>query len=820
VHTLKQDVFITIRQLLKRPGFTIVAVLTLALGIGTNTTIFSVVNGWLRPLPVRDPNQLMVLAGQQKGDTLGIFYLSYLDLVDFRQQATTTFSDLFAYRVGLGGLSADGKAEPLLFSYVTGNYFAALGIRPAAGRLFLPGEGEQPGAVPQVVLGYSYWQKRFAGHPNIVGKQVRVDGKAAVVVGVAPRGFHGVSSYLDIQAYLPLGMTSGETTGNGLWTDRNQRVLTVLGRLKPDVSLLKAQSSVNVVANRLSLEYPKTNDGVSVTVVPETLARPIPKIASAIPLVKALFLTLAGFVLVLACMNVANLMLVRATARQGEMSIRMALGASRSRVVRQMLTESTVLALLSGLCGMFLGMWVSGRIASVNLGTKLPIVLDFSTDWRVILYTLGAALVTGVIVGLWPAWRATRGGINSGLVDGGRGGSAGVGRSRARSFLVVAQVACSLMLLVIAARFVRSLDNAQHASLGFVPDNVLTVTLDPSQVGYDKVRTTEFYRELESHVASLPGVQSASQAFSVPMGNYNDGGQVYLENKPLPPGEQPPLVFFNRIGPTYFETMRTALLRGRAFTTSDNATGPMVAIVNQTMADRFWPNVNAVGKRFSAKSASGPFIEVIGVAQDTMLFGNFLGPLPYYYVPFDQNFTSMRILQIRSSIPPESLSTQVIKEIQALDPEIPVSDLETMREVMAGGNGFLVFRLAAILTALAGTLGFVIAVVGIYGVVSFAAAQRTREIGVRIAVGASKADILKLMLGQGARLVSIGIVTGLLAAFALTRAMANLLVGVRAGDAGTFIPVTLLVLLVAMGACYLPASRATRLDAVVALRRD
>ena len=819
MHTLKQDIHFAIRQLLKNPSFAIVAVLTLALGIGTNTAIFSVVNGWLRPLPVKDPNQLMVLAAQQKGDTLGIYYFSYPDLVDFRKQIDT-FSDLFGYQIGLGGFSVSGKAEPLVFSYVTGNYFSALGIQPAAGRLFLPDEGEQPGSTPMVVLGYSYWQKRFGGDPGVIGKQVRVDGNAAVVVGIAPKGFHGVASNVDMQAYLPLSMMAGESRGNGMWTDRGQRVLAVLGRLKNGVGPAQAQSSVNVIANRLALEYPKTDEGVTVGVVPEKLARPIPKIASAIPVIAGLFLVLAGVVLVLACMNVANLMLVRATTRQREISLRMALGATRTRVVRQLLTESVVLAMLSAFSGVFLGMWASGAIGSINLGTKLPLVLDFGFDWRVFGYSLLAALTTGLIVGAWPALRAARGGLNAGLQEGGRGGSAGAGRLRVRSFLVVAQVACSLMLLVVAARFLRSLDKAQHMALGFEPDNVINVMLDPHQVGYEPARATEFYRELERRVRALPGVQSTTQAFSVPMGNYNDGSQVFVEGKPLPPGQQPPLVFFNRIGTDYFETTRTALLRGRSFTEADNSTVPLVAVVNQAMADRFWPNEDAVGKRFSAKSSSGPFLQIVGVAHDSKLFGYFSGPLPYYYVPFNQNFSSMRILQIRSSVSPESLITQVKQEIQRLDPEMPVSDLQTMREAMAGGNGFLVFRLGAALTAVMGVLGFVIAVVGVYGVVSFAAAQRTREIGVRMALGASKSNILSLILGQGVRLITIGVVVGLLAAFALTRAMANLLVGISAGDPITFVPVTLLLLIIAIGACYLPARRAMRLDPVIALRYE
>jgi predicted permease len=814
---VKQDVLYTIRQLLKNPGFAIVAVLTLALGIGTNTAIFSVVNGWLRPLPVTDPSQITVLAAQQKGDSLGIYYFSYPDLVDFRKEAEA-FSDLLAYQIGMGGLSVEGKAEPFVFSYVTGNYFTTLGLRPAAGRLLLPDEGEQPGAAPMIVLGYSYWQKRFGGSTDIVGKQVRVDGKSAVVIGVAPNGFHGVTANVDMQGYLPLSMMSDDARGDGLWTNRSQRVLAVLGRLKPGVGLVQGQTSVNVVASRLAAEYPATNKGVSVTVVPEKLARPMPRVATTIPLIVGLFLILAAVVLVLACMNVANLMLVRATARQREMALRMALGASRTRVIRQLLTESLILAILSSVAGIFLGMWASGVISSVNPGTTLPLALDFGVDWRVIAYSLAAALLTGLIIGLLPAIRAARSGINAGLQEGGRSGSAGAGRLRVRSILVVAQVACSLMLLVVAARFVRSLDNAQHMSMGFDPDNVLNVMLDPHQVGYDQARTKAFYRELETRVRALPGVQSTSQAFSVPMGNYNDGSQVYIENQPLAPGEQPPMVFFNRVGPTYFDTMRTPLAQGRAFTDADNSSTPLVAIVNQAMQDRFWPHADAIGKRFSTKGPSGPFIEVVGVAHDSRIFGYFSGQLPYYYVPFEQNFSSMRILQIRSGAPSELLSEEVKRQMQSLDREMPISDLQTMREVMSGSNGFMVFRLGATLTAAMGILGFVIAVVGVYGVVSFAAAQRTREIGVRIALGASRGNILNLILGQGVRLVTLGVVLGLVAACLLTRAMANLLVGVHAGDLGTLVPVTSALVIVAIAACYVPASRAMRLDPVVALR--
>lgn len=819
--TLFQDIRYAVRQLLKSPAFTITAILTLALGIGANTAIFSVVNGWLRPLPVRAPEQLIVFAAQQKGDSLGIYYFSYRDLVDFRKQQQA-FSNLFAYQVGLGGLSVDGdaKTDPFIFSYVTGNYFSALGLKPAAGRLLLPEEGEQPGAAPAVVLGYSYWVKKFNHDPGVIGKQVRVDGKPTVILGVAPKGFRGVYSNLDLAGYLPLSMMAQQQSSNGFWTDRKQRTLTVLGRLDAGVPLVQAQSLANVVAKRLAGEYPQTNEGVTVSLVPERLARPIPRMASAIPFIVGLFLVLAGFVLLLACMNVANLLLVRATIRQREMAIRSALGAGRKRLIRQMLTESIVLALLGGVAGVALGVWASSLISSIRLGTNLPVLLDFSFDWRVFVYALAAALATGLLVGAWPAIRASRANVSAALQEGGRSDSAGPGRHRVRSILVVAQVAGALMLLIVAARFVRSLEQAQHMDLGFDADHVLNVLLDPREVGYDEVRTKDFYREIKRRARALPGVQSASLAFSVPMGNYNDGSQVYVEGRQLAVGEQPPLVFLNRVDQDYFDTTGIHLLRGRAFTESDNATAPLVAIVNQAMANRFWPNEDAIGKRFSMKSAAGPFITVVAVAHDSKLFGYYSGAMPYFYLPFEQNYSPMRVLQVRSSVAPESLIGPLQQQIETLDSSMPISDLQTMKQAMAGGNGFLVFRLAASMTAAMGLLGLALATVGVYGVVSFAVSQRTREIGVRMALGASRRSILTSVLGQGVRLVLAGAAIGLVAAFAFTRMMVNVLAGVTATDPLTFVPVTLLMMIIALSACYVPARRALRVDPMIALRYE
>jgi predicted permease len=817
--TLWQDARYALRMLAKSPMLTAIVILTLALGIGANTAIFGIVNGFLlRPLPVKSPEQIMVLAGERQGDTLGIFTLSYPQLVDLRKQAGT-FSDFFASQVDLAGLSVDGKGSQFFYSRVTGNYFSALGVQPALGRLFLPSEGEAGGKDPYIVLGYSYWQKRFGGDSGIIGKQALIDGQEATIIGVAPKGFQGTSFALDLDGYVPLNMQPAEDAAK-LWSDRNSAALIVMGRLKPGVSLRQAQSSVNVVTERLAEQYPATDKGVTVRVIPERLARPQPFAKNIVPLIVGIFLLLAALVLLLACMNVANILLVRATMRQREMAIRAAMGASRGRLIRQLLTESIMLALFGGIGGLLLGAWASGAITSLLPVSKLPIRLDFSFDWRVFAYALAAALLTGTLVGVWPALRAGRADVNGLLHGAGRSDTAGVSRHRVRSALVVVQVGGSLVLLIVAGLFVRSLARAQHAYLGFDPDHLLNVTLDPKEMGYDEVRTKNFYRDLEARVRALPGVQTVSSAFSVPMGNVSDGSSIYIEAHPLTPGQQPPIVVYNKVDAPYFDTMRIPLLRGRAFRENDDEKAPLVAIVNQEMAHEFWPNEDAIGKRFSLKSATGPFVEIVGVTGNGKYV--FIGwdKERYFYVPLAQDFNSYRTLQVRSSVPPETLSTQVQSEVRALDPNMPIAEAGTMRESLSGANGFFIFKVGAVLAAAMGILGLILAVVGVYGVVSFAASQRTHEIGIRMALGASRRDILMLVLRQGLILVIGGVLAGALLAGALTRSMATLLVGVSPTDALTFSTAIILLGGIGLWACYAPARRAMRLDPMVALRYE
>jgi predicted permease len=817
--TLWQDARYALRMLAKSPMLTAIVILTLALGIGANTAIFGIVNGLLlRPLPVKSPEQIMVLAGKLQGDTLGIFTISYAQLVDFRKQSDA-FSELFASQIDLAGLSVGGKASQFLYARVTGNYFSTLGVQPAQGRLFLPAEGEAGAKDPYVVLGYSFWQKRFGADPGIVGKQALVDGQEATIIGVAPKGFQGTQFSLDFDGYVPLNMMPEEDAAK-FWSDRTSRGLIVMGRLKPGVSLRQAQSSLNVVTERLAQQYPGTDKGVTVRVIPERLARPQPFANNIVPFIAGIFLVLAVLVLLLACMNVANILLVRATLRQREMAVRAALGASRGRLIRQLLTESILLALFGGAGGLLLGTWASGAIALLLPVSKLPVRLDFSFDWRVFVYALAAALLAGALVGVWPALRAGRADVNSVLQGGGRSDTAGVGRHRVRSVLVVAQVGGSLVLLIVAGLFARSLVRAQQANLGFDPDHVLNVVLDPKEVGYDAARTKNFYRDLESRVRALPGVQTASLAYSVPMGEVNDGSSIYVEEHPFAPGQQAPVVVYNRVDAPYFDTMRVPLLQGRAFRENDDEKAPLVAIVNKAMANQFWPNENPIGKRFSLKSATGPFAEIVGVAGDGKYV--FIGwdRQSYFYVPQAQNYTSYRTLQVRSSVPPETLIAQMQREIRALDPNMPITDVRTMRESLSGGNGFFIFRIGAILAAAMGILGLTLAVVGVYGVVSFAASQRTHEIGIRMALGAGRPDILRLVLRQGLVLVMGGVLSGVLLAWALTRSMATLLVGVSPTDPLTFVTATLLLGGIGLWACYAPARRAMHLDPMVALRYE
>src|SRR6202453_2786988 len=557
--TLMQDIRYGIRMLLRNPGFLITAVLTLALGIGANTAIFSVVNGLLlRPLPVPEAAQITVLGfQQQKGNVLVQF--SEPTYRDIRSQSSAVFSHVFAYQISLDGLSVDGKADRILTNYVSDNSSTGLRIKPQARRFILPTEAETAGAARVMVLSYAYWKTRFGGDPGIVGRQVSVDGHPLTIIGIAPKGFMGVTPFVTAEGYLPLGMLGMTGVPPDIATDRQVRNLNIRARMRGGTTLAQAQASLAVIGQRLAQEYPQAEKDLNLQVFAELRARPPPDPQNTLLIIGTLFLCLAALVLLLACVNVANLLLVRAAARGREMAIRSALGAARFRLIRQLLVESVLLALLGGVAGLFLGYWGGSALTSINVQTDLPVNFGFSFDWRVFAYASLAALLTGVLVGVMPALRASRGNLSAILHEGGRGVVGG--KNRLRSTLVAAQV---------AGLFARSLGKAQQVSLGFDPDHVVNFVMDPLEIGYNQAQTHDFYQNLLARLRSLPGVVSASTASSAPMGYFNNFDPIAVEGYQPPPDQPAPASTYNLISTDYLQTMQIPLLRGRTFTAADD----------------------------------------------------------------------------------------------------------------------------------------------------------------------------------------------------------------------------------------------------------
>jgi predicted permease len=818
-----QDLKYGLRMLAKNPAFTLVAVITLAIGIGANTAIFSVVNAlFLRGLQVENPGALVSLGFAHKND-VGMSLVSYPDFEDIQRQADTRI-DLFAYRFGFDGLSEGDRADHVLTSYVTGDYFTALGIKPGLGRLILPSEGRVPGADPVIVLGHSYWETRFGGDPTVIGKAVRIDGYPVTIVGVAQKGFRGVLPvFVDVQAFLPLNMMARTEEYGVMLTNRGTRALFVLGRLRPGVSLQQAGSSLNVIATRLSQQYPNTDLGASLWVLPEkqTFLNPYAKPGEYQQQLIAvgLFLALAILLLFLACFNVANLLLVRATTREHEMAVRAALGAPRRRLMRQLLTESLLLAFFGCGAGMVVGSWGSRLSQSIRFSVGVPLTLDFSFDWHVFAYAVGAAILGGLLVGIVPALRASRVSPSDALHEGGR--TVVGGRHRLRNILVTVQVAGSIVLLIAAGLFTRSLERAQQMDLGFNPAHVLNLAMDPHELGYNEAQGQQFYKDLLVRVRALSGVQSASLAFTYPSNALVDYRLVYVEGHPPRPGEAPPTILLNHVSPGYFETMEIPILSGRAFRDLDTATAPRVAVINQTMAKKFWPDQDALGRQFRMNSESEPLIQVVGIARDSKYQDLLAKVVPYICVPLAQNYISMETLQVRTEAAPESMIGSTEEQVHSLAPGLPIFGVQTMEQALNSGiAGFYKFHLGAYLAGALGILGLILAIVGVYGVISYSTSQRTHEIGLRMALGARPGDIWRIVFRQGLAIVAVGALIGILAALGLARVMASFLYGISAHDPLTYVGVTALIAVVALLACYIPARRATKVDPMVALRHE
>jgi predicted permease len=826
VETLLQDFRLGWRSLRKSPGFTVVAIVTLALGIGANTAVFSMVDTLMvRPLPVQRPLDLTYLAFPRDPTHFDPQF-SGPEFRQLRDQTRAVFSDVNA--VILGGLSAsgdradgltvDGVTRPAQTLFASGEFFQMLGIRPHLGRFILPSEGNAPGADPVVVLSYRYWQTRFGGEPSVLGKTVYVNGHPVTIIGVAPKGFFGPTPLIEMEAYLPLNMMTVETTGNtDFLTATNNRNMLILARLAPGVSIERANTVLASLGPQLIQRYP--HPGVGTTLQARPLRPPgLIDGPNPFPAVAGLFLTLAGMVFALACLNVANLALVRAISRQREMAVRAALGGSRLRLVRRLLSETLLLTLSAAAGGIIAGSFALRAVSSVATTFVLPLVLEFPLNLRIFLFALAIAVLAAAIVGVLPALRISTGNLSDILHEGGRS-LTGRGQ-RTRSVLVAAQVAGSAALLIVAGLFIRSLESAQHADLGFDPTHVLNVALDPGEIGYSQIQSADFYRQLLTRARALPGVQSASLAMIVPLGDNVTGSEITIPGHVAQRGEELH-ADRNAVSPDYFQTMNIAVLQGRDFLDSDSESSPRVAIINEAMAKRFWPGISPVGQNFKRDRDAQHPIEIVGVVRNSRTEDLYSPVSPAFYVPISQDYTSAQTLQVRTSGQPQAVAEEISSLARKLAPTAPILSVRTMSDaVRNGANGLLLFNLGAKLTAVLGFLGLTLAVVGIYGVMTYAVGQRTQEIGVRMALGAQRRTILWMVSRQGLAIIGTGLSIGLVTALAAGRLVGEFLVGIGPTDPVTYITVSMLLSSVALAACYIPARRAMHIEPTVALRYE
>jgi predicted permease len=801
-------------MLLKSPSFTVLAILTLALGIGASSAIFGVVNGfYLRPLPGKDNADLVVIAIRHPGnpDPHGP---SFVDLQDYRANSNA-FSEMAAYNMDFVGVRADNRSDRVFANYVSANFFAALGLQPALGTLIFPGEPDKSPAPPALIISYPYWQQRFGGDPTIIGKTVNVNGKPLSIVGVTAQGFFGPYTPANISVFLPMGFADSD-----LLTSRSHHGLYALARPRPGISRTQQRASLQLVADNLARAFPGTNKDITISVIPERMARPQANASSTMPLVVTVFLGMVALVLVVTCVNLANLLLVRASGRAKELAVRTALGAGRVRLIRQLLTESLLLSLVGGAAGAGIGWWLSRLASQMHLPGDVPLHADFSFDWRVFAAISIVVISCGLLAGLIPAWRASGTDVNESLREGGRSDSAGGSRSRLRGALVVAQVSGACIVLVVAGLFLRSLQSAEHADLGFQPNGVLLASTDLSQFGYDEARGAAFYREVISRARALPGVISATFSNSIPLGENNDSERVWKEGQESATPAQTAVIGLNIIDTDYFQTLGIPLLRGRDISARDTKTSVPVAIINEAMAKLLWPGQDPLGHHFHSGKPDSPMVEVIGVAKNGKYGSVFDVADPYFYLPESQSYTARHVLQIKTSVPETSLVSEVERMIHSLDPDLPVYDVMSFNEALGGGNGFFLLRLGAIFAGSLGGLSLVLSVIGVYGVISYVTGQRTHEVGIRMAIGAQRSDVLSLVLRQGLTLVAIGLAIGLALSFAATRFLSSLLYQISSIDPATFAGVSLLLVAVAAIACYLPARRATQVDPLIALRHE
>jgi putative ABC transport system permease protein len=807
VENMIEDVRYGLRVLRKSPGFTAVAVMTLALGIGANTAIFSVVNAVLfRPLPFRDPGRLMVVwhtPPQKSFPGVTKFVVSPANYLDWRDQ-NHVFEQMSAVGFGNFNLTGMGQPESVEGRAVSADFFSVLGVQPVLGREFLE-EEDQPGHGNVVVISHEFWQTHFGGSKDVLGSQIKLDDKGYEVVGVAPAKF---DFPFQAKLWVPLAWTEKERAVRG------NHGYTVIARLKPEIEMKKAQSEMDTISARLAQQYPADDAGWGAVVLRLNLQM----FQQVGPALLVLF-GAVGFVLLIACANVANLTLAKALGRRKEIAVRRALGASRGRVISLVLTETILISVIGGALALLLAHFVIEAIADF-IGPQLPLAVQIGLDGWVLGFTLTISILTGFIAGLAPSWHLTKTNLNESLKQGLGKTDADSSGGRARSVFVAAEVAVSLVLLIGAGLMIRTLYLLKNANSGMDARNVLTVTLGISSEKYATVaQQNGFFHHVLEQIRALPGVEFASAVDSLPL----QGGStqpVAVEGQPVVPMADQPEVAVRLIAPGYLRVMRIPLKQGRDITEADNANARPVVLVSESFARRFWPNENPIGKHVKLTFLPGEASDVVGVVGDVRLNGLSVSePVQSVYHVMAQNpGTTFMRLAVRTGVPPSSLTSAVTEAIHRVDADEPVVGVQTMEAVV--DESIAQNRLNMILLSAFAGLALLLASIGIYGVQAYAVRQRTREVGIRVAMGAQAAEVFRLIIGQGLRLAIIGIVIGLAASFALTRLMASQLYGLSATDPWTFIGVSIVLLTVALAACFIPARRATRIDPVVALRYE
>jgi putative ABC transport system permease protein len=801
METLLHDIRYGAQMLLKYKGFTAVALVALGLGIGANTAIFSLVNGvLLRPLAFPEAERIVFFEGQNPSQGISDSNVSYLDFLDWSQQSDL-FASTTAYWVGSANLSADGaEPERVPRAGVTNSFFNVLGVQPFLGRAFLP-EEDKPNTITVAIISHGLWKRRFGSDPNIIGKQIQISARPMTVVGVMSPGFEYPEQ---TQIWTPSGVELSEEP-------RENRSWSVIARLNARVSLKEAQARVSAINARLAKQYPEANKGwdATLSILHERIVRDVKP--SFIALLGAV-----GAVLLIACANIANLLLARGAAREKEIAIRAAMGASRGRVVRQMLTESLLLSVIGGIAGLLFSVWLTDVLISI-LPKDAPRLDQVAIDYRVLAFALGASALTGIVFGLAPALQASKLDVSSSLKEGGRSGE-GHRRTSARSLLLIGEVALSLVLLVAATLLIKSFVRLQEVRLGFNPHNVLVACIALPGAKYKEEQRPEFFRKLVERLQNSPGVQAAGGGVNLPLyaSNYAIGRGFIPEGRPLTVDEAADASYSTITG-DYFRALQIPLLAGRTFDVRDNAGGPKVAVVNEWLAKRYFGSATgAIGKRLNIWRDEKFPREIVGVVGDTKPGRLEAASDAQIYIPHAQEASwNFMGLVIRTAGDPAAFANTLRHEVQAIDKDQPIYSVRPFDDVVMNSLGtrrvsmqlFSVFAIAALL--LAG--------VGIYGVMAYSVTQRTQEIGIRMALGAQKSHVLGMILRQGMTLALIGIGIGVAGAFGLTRLIASLLFGVTTSDAATFVVTSVFVILVSVLACYLPARRAAKLDPVQAL---